>query len=112
MTNTVDCNECANRGKVNGLSEETFCSHCIHYEKWKKSYFVKKGKEMKRPQFSREHGSLYDRGAADSYYRRPKQPHWYLHGTGVGEMIVDLTEEETAEYMLGYNENQSLKNWK
>ena len=29
------------------------------------------------PQFDRErHGSLYDRGRADSYYRRGPNPHW------------------------------------
>ena len=27
--------------------------------------------------FDRKHGSLYDRGAADSYYGRPRDPHRY-----------------------------------
>lgn len=59
------------------------------------------------PQFDRDnHGSLYDRGAADSYYRRDPEPHWYPEGTYVGKRIVDLTPEEIAEYMAGYQYNE------
>ncbi len=25
-----DCRTCANRGRVNGLSQETYCEHCCH----------------------------------------------------------------------------------
>jgi len=32
---------------------------------------------LRGPQFDRErHGSLFDRGQADSYYSRQTQPHW------------------------------------
>jgi hypothetical protein len=63
-------------------------------------------------QFDRSrHGGLYDRGSADSYYRRPKNPHWYPEGTGHGEIVTDLTEEEVKEYMLGYDENNDFKDW-
>jgi hypothetical protein len=63
-------------------------------------------------QFDRSrHGGLYDRGSADSYYRRPKNPHWYPEGTGHGEIVTDLTEEEVKEYMLGYDENTEFKDW-
>lgn len=63
-------------------------------------------------QFDRNrHGSLYDRGSADSYYRRAKDPHWYPEGTYNGTRITDLTEEEVKEYMLGYDENTEFKNW-
>jgi len=27
--------------------------------------------------FDRSHGSPFDRGAADSWYSRPQEPHWY-----------------------------------
>lgn len=58
-------------------------------------------------QFQREHnGSLYDRGSADSYYRRRCSPHWYPGGTHTGLRIDDLTAEEVAEYMAGYNDNE------
>jgi hypothetical protein len=63
-------------------------------------------------QFDRSrHGGLYDRGSADSYYRRPKNPHWYPEGTGIEPIITDLTEEEIKEYMLGYDENNDFKDW-
>ena len=38
----VDCNKCENKGRANGLSQETFCESCIHGEPWKKDYFVEK----------------------------------------------------------------------
>lgn len=53
-----------------------------------------------------EHGSLFDRGSADSYYGRKQSPHWYPKGTGMGEPVVDLTPEEVAEYVAGYEENE------
>ncbi len=63
-------------------------------------------------QFDRNrNGSLYDRGSADSYYRRPKNPHWYPEGTYNGTEVTDLTEEEVKEYMLGYDENNDFKDW-
>jgi hypothetical protein len=58
-------------------------------------------------QFNRSrHGGLYDRGRADSYYNRPKDPHWYPKGTGAGERVTDLTNAEVAEYMQGYDDNE------
>jgi hypothetical protein len=60
------------------------------------------------PQFNRKrHGSLYDRGGADSYYRRVSEPHWYPNGTGNKPKITDLTEDEIAEYNQGYFDNES-----
>ncbi len=68
-------------------------------------------------QFDRKrHGGLFDRGSADSYYRRRREPHWYPdpRGTGYGERATDLTEEEIAEYMAGYDWNEKFgdkKSW-
>lgn len=65
-----------------------------------------------RIQFDRNrHGSLYDRGSADSYYGRKKDPHWYPEGTGHGRKVTDLTIEELNEYNLGYIENNDFKDW-
>jgi hypothetical protein len=64
-----------------------------------------------KTKFQRNHGSLYDRGGADSYYRRPVDPHWYPKGTYNGERIDKLTQEEIEEYMKGYNENDDFKDW-
>lgn len=35
-----DCNSCANRGLVNGLSQETFCEQCVWSgQSWKINHF-------------------------------------------------------------------------
>lgn len=62
---------------------------------------------MTGKQFSREYGSLYDRGRADSYYNRGANPHWCPNGTHRPERITDLTEEEKAEYLAGYRANEA-----
>jgi hypothetical protein len=61
-----------------------------------------------------KHGSLYDRGSADSYYRRPANPHYYPEGSYNGEAVTDLTDEEKAEYYRGYEDNEragDFKDW-
>jgi hypothetical protein len=67
------------------------------------------------PQFDRKrHGSLYDRGSADSYYGRPRNPHWYPNGTYRGDAVVALSAEESAEYHAGYDYNEAYgdkKDW-
>lgn len=55
------------------------------------------------PQFQRSrHGSLYDRGRADAWYKRPFDPHWYPNGTYNEPRIDKLTSEEINEYDRGY----------
>jgi hypothetical protein len=70
---------------------------------------------LRGPQFDRElHGGLFDRGSADSYYRRPRQPHWYPNGTGVKPIVTDLTDAEREEYLAGYEYNERFgdkKDW-
>ena len=70
---------------------------------------------LKGPQFDRErHGSLFDRGSADSYYGRPASAHWYPNGTYKGEAVIDLTPAEVAEYQAGYDWNElngDKKSW-
>jgi hypothetical protein len=70
---------------------------------------------LKGPQFDRDHhGGLFDRGSADSYYGRPRNPHWYPEGTYNGQVVAKLTEEEIAEYHAGYDHNEEFgdkKNW-
>jgi hypothetical protein len=66
-----------------------------------------------KPQFMRDsHGSLFDRGSADSYYDRDRQPHWWPKGTGHGQKVEDLTAEEVAEYNAGYDHNEADGNKK
>ena len=52
------------------------------------------------------HGSLYDRGGADSWYDRPRDPHWWPEGTGNGQRIDDLDEQQVLEYLAGYEDNE------
>jgi hypothetical protein len=61
---------------------------------------------IRGPQFNRDHGSLYDRGSADSYYGRIAEPHYWTEGTGRGEKVTDLNQYEIAEYMAGYEHNE------
>lgn len=65
--------------------------------------------------FDRErHGSLFDRGKADSYYNRPKDPHWYPKGSYKGDKVTDLDIDQIAEYNEGYNYNEKhgdKKSW-
>jgi hypothetical protein len=69
---------------------------------------------LKGPQFDRKrHGSLYDRGGADSYYGRPAYPHYGgIGGSEFVDCVEDLTEEESAEYMAGYLDNERSGNKK
>ena len=48
------------------------------------------------------HGSPYDRGSADAYYRRPQFAHKWPQGTGNGQPVTDLSTEEIEEYNQGY----------
>jgi hypothetical protein len=72
--------------------------------------------KLKGVQFDREfHGGLYDRGSADSYYSRPREPHWYPEGTYNGTAVTKLSEEEIAEYHAGYDYNEDFgdkKDWR
>jgi hypothetical protein len=64
---------------------------------------------LQGPQFDRErHGGLFDRGSADSYYGRPRDPHWYPQGSYNGDKIVKLTEAEREEYLTGYHWNEQF----
>lgn len=60
------------------------------------------------------HGSLFDRGGADSYYHRGPNPHWGGIGGCEYPKHVDLNDEEIAEYMAGYDWNEQYgdkKDW-
>lgn len=35
-----DCKTCANRGRVDGLSQETHCDHCMHQERWRTDHYA------------------------------------------------------------------------
>lgn len=60
------------------------------------------------------HGGPWDRGSADSYYRRGSNPHFYAGATGSSTRIdqADMTEEQVTEYMAGYAYNEEQGNYK
>lgn len=64
--------------------------------------------------YDRQHGGAYDRGSADSYYGRLAEPHYFTGSTYQSTKIeeVDMSEEEIAAYMAGYNETPfAQKEW-
>lgn len=67
-------------------------------------------------QFDRkQHGSLYDRGSADSYYGRARTPHYGGVGGNSGPRVDQLSAEEVAEYQAGYTYNECFgdrKDWR
>ena len=60
------------------------------------------------------HGGPWDRGAADSYYRRPRHPHYYVGATYSTACIeeVDMSLEEIAAYHAGYDDNEAAGHFK
>jgi len=66
--------------------------------------------------YDTRHGGPWDRGSADSYYRRGFTPHYYTGATGFGKKIEreDMTPEEIAAYTAGYDDNNDdgdFKDW-
>jgi hypothetical protein len=57
-------------------------------------------------QFQRKHGSLYDRGSADSHYGRMPSPHYGGVGGDSGPRVEVTDESSVAEYMAGYDYNE------
>jgi hypothetical protein len=69
-----------------------------------------------RKQYDERHGGAFDRGSADSYYGRPRNPHFYMGGTGSSDRIdqSQMTPEEIQAYLAGYQWNEQFgdkKSW-
>jgi len=62
----------------------------------------------------KRHGGPYDRGSADSYYQRGPRPHYYVESTTNSDRVEEenMTEQEIAEYMQGFNDNENIRNFK
>jgi hypothetical protein len=60
------------------------------------------------------HGGPYDRGMADSYYRRGYNPHYYLGNTQTSGRVnlKDMTPDEIVAYTAGYNDNEEMGDYK
>ena len=64
--------------------------------------------------YDSRHGGCFDRGSADSYYHRPRDPHYYTQGTGTSDKVTELTESEIEAYHAGYDYNEEYgdkKDW-
>lgn len=60
---------------------------------------------------NRGYGSPYDRGSADAYYWRDREPHKYPNGTDKPPRVTLTDPDEIAEYNLGYDECDDRKDW-
>ncbi len=72
--------------------------------------------EYRGQTFDRSHGSPFDRGAADSWYCRPREPHWYPNGSYNGDPVEskDMSLAELRAYFMGYEYNEQFggkKDW-
>ena len=67
-------------------------------------------------EYDTRHGGAWDRGAADSYYSRPFDPHLYAGATGFTDRIEleSMTAAEITAYSAGYTHNELFgdrKSW-
>ena len=58
--------------------------------------------------YNDRHGGPFDRGSADSWYSREREPHYYVGATGMSTRLeeVDMSEKEIADYNAGYDHNE------
>jgi len=61
-------------------------------------------------EYDNRHGGPFDRGAADSYYRVPRRPHFFSDATRRSEEIEErfMTKAQIDEYLAGYSWNESM----
>jgi len=65
-------------------------------------------------EYDTRHGGPYDRGGADSYYRRGYNPHYYTGDTMKSQEIPMslMTAAEITAYTKGFNDNEDLGDFK
>jgi hypothetical protein len=61
----------------------------------------------------KRHGGPWDRGSADKYYGRNPNPHFYIDATHQSPRVekAEMTPEEIAAYMEGYNYQVETKEY-
>lgn len=64
--------------------------------------------------YDQRHGGPYDRGSADSYYRRGSNPHYYVGATRKSPKVEEeqMTPEEIEAYLAGFADNEAEGNFK
>lgn len=69
-----------------------------------------------RKNYDQRHGGAWDRGSADSYYGRPRDPHLYVGEAYTTERVGrdQMTDKEVRAYLAGYQWNEQYgdkKDW-
>jgi hypothetical protein len=60
-------------------------------------------------EYDARHGGAFDRGSADSYYGRPRRPHYFVGATYASEEIIPKpTDPQYWEYLIGYDYNEQM----
>ena len=59
--------------------------------------------------YDERHGGPYDRGGADSWYRRPRNPHYFVGGSYDSEPILppQMTQAEIDAYNAGFDAGEA-----
>ena len=59
-------------------------------------------------EYNDRHGGPFDRGSADSYYGRERDPHYYVGATAFSARIegAEMTPEAIEAYNAGYDYNE------
>lgn len=65
-------------------------------------------------EYDARHGGPFDRGSADCYYRRPREPHKYLGATYQSDRIglLGLSDDEIQAYRAGYEYQHEVGDYK
>jgi hypothetical protein len=60
--------------------------------------------------YDARHGGPFDRGTADSYYGRLREPHYYHKDTGNSTLFSEhlMLTDEIAAYHAGYDHNEQF----
>ncbi len=70
--------------------------------------------EIHGKSYAQKHGNPFDRGSADSYYGRNRNPHKGGVGGDSGPRVEQLTDAEIEAYHAGYDYNEQhgdKKSW-
>ena len=64
--------------------------------------------------YDERHGGAYDRGMADSYYRRSFRPHYFIGNTYSSPEVTEsqMTAEKIEAYTAGFEQNEMEGNFK
>ena len=64
--------------------------------------------QYKGVEYDARHGGPFDRGSADSWYSRERNPHYYVGATAMSARIeeAEITPEAVAAYHAGYDYNE------